>query len=285
MKKSSLKNVIVILMTLRFGPAFGDTMFMTLEMNQIKPRAIITGASEGIGRAFAVQLAKRGYALTVVARNAERLDSLLQEIPGEGHRTIVADLTRTEEQAIVIRELSTGERYQLLINNAGFGGMGDFASLPIDQHRGMIALNITALVDFTHAFLQRAIRGDGIIQVASTLSLMPMPAQPIYSATKAFVTSFSEGLWFQCRKKGITIVNLCPGATQTLFTSRAGGDEKQIPAFIVETPEQVAEFALRGYFRKAGPTLVSGWKNRLFVFFFRFISRKQMVKIMGSLRA
>lgn len=272
-------------MTLRLSPAFGNTALMTNLMLQLKPRAMVTGASEGIGRAFAVQLAKRGYILTLVARNEERLQSLLEEISGDGHRSLVADLSTQVGQARVSTELSTGERYQILINNAGFGKIGDFSSTPIADYREMIALNITALVEFTHAFLQRATRGDGIIQVSSTLSLMPMPVQPVYSATKAFVTSFSEGLWFQCRKKGITVINLCPGATRTLFTARAGGNESQIPAFVVETPEAVAAFALKGYFAKTGPTLVSGWKNRFFAFFFRFVSRKQMIKIMGSLRA
>lgn len=253
-------------------------------MTLIKKRALVTGASEGIGRVFALRLAERGYELTVVARNSERLDSLLGELAGSGHRKIVADLSTPIGVTDVARELTNAARTELLVNNAGFGLLGDFSETPYEKHRELIQLNILALVELSHAFLSRAERGDGIIQLSSALSFLPMPRQPVYSATKAFVTSFSESLWFQCRTKGVLILNLCPGSTATLFPTRAGGFTREVPKFVTEFPEQVVDFALRAYDRKMGPTIVSGWKNRLSVFLFRILSRKQLIKMMGSIK-
>jgi short-subunit dehydrogenase len=252
-----------------------------------KKRALVTGASEGIGRVFARRLAEQGYAVTGVARNGARLDALLKELPGDGHRKLVADLSTSAGMASVIADLDgkMTERYTLLVNNAGFGGVGDFAQQPIERIREMIAVNISALVELSHTYLRNASRGDGIIQVSSTLSFLPMPAQPVYSATKAFVTAFSEALWYQNRKKGVHVLNLCPGATRSLFTARAGGKEDEIPNAVIESPEAVVDFALRCYARKFGPTAVSGWKNRLFALMMRVLTRKQLAKVMGTLRA
>ncbi|MBS1963855.1 MAG: SDR family NAD(P)-dependent oxidoreductase [Bdellovibrionales bacterium] len=247
-------------------------------------RALVTGASEGIGRAFALKLAKRGYTVTAVARNASRLDSLLAELGGSGHRKIVADLSTETGLNSVVDDLTNSERYTLLVNNAGFGLVGDFAETPLAKTREMIFLNVTALVDLSHAFLGRAERGDGIIQVASVLGFLPMPRQAIYSATKAFVASFAESLWFQCRKKGIMIVNLCPGSTATNFPDRAGWSKNEIPAWATESADTVAENALVAFERKFGPTLVSGWMNRLSLLLVRLLTRKQLVKVMGTVR-
>lgn len=246
--------------------------------------ALVTGASEGIGRSFAIKLAERGYRVTAVARNSDRLDSLLVELKGSGHRKIVADLASEKGLAEVARELTAEKPYSLLVNNAGFGIVGEFSETPIGKIREMIFLNITTLVELSHVFLSRAERGSGIIQVSSTLSFLPMPSQGTYSATKAFVTSFSESLWYQCRKKGIFVLNLCPGSTATLFPSRAGWKKDEIPAWVTETPERVAENALYAYERKYGPTLVSGWMNRLSLLATRILTRKQLVKIMAAVR-
>lgn len=258
---------------------------MTSTLSTMKTkRALVTGASEGIGRAFAHKLAKRGYTITAVARNASRLDSLLAELGDGGHRKIVADLSTEGGLKAVVDDLTASDRYHLLVNNAGFGHVGDFAETPIAKTREMIFLNVTALVDLSHAFLARAARGDGIIQVSSVLGFLPMPRQAIYSATKAFVASFSESLWFQCRRKGIVIVNLCPGSTDTNFPDRAGWEKNEIPAWATESAETVAENAFVALERKAGPTVVSGWMNRLSLLLVRFLTRKQLVKVMGAVR-
>ncbi len=284
-------------MTLRNAKVFADRLAilwanrypptMSLSLQPTTHRALITGASEGIGRAFAHQLAAQGYAITVVARNQERLDLLLSEVPGKGHQKIIADLATDEGVALVERELlspQNGGRYTRLINNAGFGSLGDFAASAWEIQQRMIALNISALVRLSHVFLRRAKQGDSILQVSSTLSFLPMPAQPVYSATKAFVTSFTETLWYQCRERGVTIVNLCPGATRTHFQSRSGGRDDVIPDFVLESPERVAAFGLSALDRAAGPTVISGWKNRLAALTFRILPRKALVLMMGLVR-
>jgi short-subunit dehydrogenase len=253
-------------------------------MNKTKKTALITGASEGIGRSFALKLAQRGYQLTLVARNDLRLDSLLAELEGHGHSKIIADLSTRSGLDSIVNKLTDGERYSLLVNNAGFGAVGEFDSIPLDRTREMISLNISALVELTYAFLQRAERGDGIIQVSSVLSFLPMPASAVYAATKAFVTSFSEGLWFSCRRKGIVIVNLCPGNTITKFAERAGWGKSEVPSWASQTAEAVSEKGIRAFERKSGPTIVSGSINHFVVFLTRIFSREMIVMITGRAR-
>ncbi len=284
-KDRAFAGRLAILLGNHYSHPMADTRpaFSVTALSQA--HALVTGASEGIGRAFALQLARKGYAVTLVARNEARLDALLSELHGMGHTKMVADLSRSEGISRVATELAYGAaRYQLLVNNAGFGALGDFAKIPMEKNREMIGVNILALVELSHAFLQRAERGSAIIQVSSTLSFLPMPAQAVYSATKAFVTSFSESLWYQCRTKGISIVNLCPGATITNFQVRSGGKNGAIPSFVLETADEVASRALRAVDRKAGPTIISGWKNQLAALLARVVTRKQLAKIMGSVR-
>jgi short-subunit dehydrogenase len=157
-------------------------------------------------------------------------------------------------------------------------------TIPLDRTREMISLNISALVELTYAFLQRAERGDGIIQVSSVLSFLPMPASAVYAATKAFVTSFSEGLWFSCRRKGIVIVNLCPGNTITKFAERAGWGKSEVPSWASQTAEAVSEKGIRAFERKSGPTIVSGSINHFVVFLTRIFSREMIVMITGRAR-
>lgn len=247
-------------------------------------KVLVTGASEGIGRSFALKLARRGYAVTAVARNSERLDSLLVELGGGDHRKIVADLSTETGLATVVKELASSERYSLLVNNAGFGLVGEFTEIPLARSREMIFVNVTALVDLSHAFMLRAERGDGIIQISSTLSFMPMPVSAVYAATKAFVTSFSEALWFSARKKGVVVVNLCPGNTITKFADRAGWRKEEVPAWASQSAETVSEKGLRAFERKSGPTVVSGWLNHVGAFITRILSRKMIVKMTGGAR-
>jgi short-subunit dehydrogenase len=249
----------------------------------VRKRVLITGASEGIGRAFTMKLASLGCEVTGIARNEAGLKEVEERIKERGGRFqwITADLTELGDLKRVTDELSKNEPYSLLVNNAGVGSVGDFASTPIDSHRKLIELNVWAPLALTHAFLERAKSGDGIIQVSSALSFTPLPAQPVYSATKAFLTSFSESLWFQCGKKGIQVFNICPGITRTGFTSRAGGDSSAFPDELVESPEQVVDYALKEFFKGAGPTRISGWRNRMGVFLTRLKSRKSVVESMG----
>lgn len=245
-------------------------------------KALITGASEGIGREFAKQLAKEGYTITAVARNEARLKSLLEELPSGAHKYLVADLSKQDGIKKTNEELST--HYELLVNNAGFGVYGKFYETPLKKFQEMLSLNIDALVALSHSFLKVAEKDDALINVASTLAFLPMPNGGVYAATKAFVTSFTESLWFEQKERGIFVMDLCPGATVTEFQVRAGGKTEDIPKAIQQTPEQVVKVAIRALKRRNRPTVISGLPNHLMATVARLIPRKFTVSMMGAMR-
>jgi len=240
---------------------------------------MITGASEGIGREFALQLSGTGYAVTVVARNEERLGELCDEI-GEGSNSIVADLSRPEGVKRIQAELSR-ERYNLLINNAGFGIYGEFAATPLEEIRRMSALNIDAVVALAHSFLSRAVPGDALINVSSTLAFLPSPSACAYAATKAFVSSFSDALWYEQKKRGIYVMGLCPGLTVSKFHERAGGRQETFPIQMAQTPDQLVRTALSALEKRSRPTVISGFMNRVFAGTARVLSRRGVANMMG----
>lgn len=244
--------------------------------------ALVTGASEGIGREFAKRLAMDGYQVTVVARNESRLQGLVAEL-GEAGRYLVADLSTAEGMATVCRDIEAG-KYELLVNNAGAGAYGDFAQTALEKHRTMLSLNCDALVTLAHTFLQTAKEGDALVNVASILGFMPYPASSIYAATKAFVVSFSEALWFEQKPRGVYVMALCPGPTTSNFHAAAGGTEENLPPkAITQTPEQVVDTAMRALRERKDPTVVSGLQNRaMVVMASRLMSRKGAVTMMGA---
>ena len=225
---------------------------------------LITGASSGIGEAFARRLAAEKHNLVLVARSENKLHELCDELMLKHQITahyVALDLTEPDADKRLFEET---ERHQFeiewLINNAGFGSMGDFAHLDLEKEVGMIHLNIAALVALTHRFLQkmRKRKSGVIINVASTASFQPIPFMATYAATKAFVRSFSEAISEENRPHGITICALCPGPTDTAFFEAANAQPLQMKG--METSEAVVETALNAVkSRKA--TVVSGWKN------------------------
>ena len=243
---------------------------------------LITGASEGIGRAFAQRLAVEGYAVTAVARNEGRLQDLLTELGTDRHDYQVADLA-TGEGVAAVTAILAGKHFHLLINNAGFGIFGAFYKTKLTKLESMMRLNCDALVALSHAFLQRAEKGDTLINVSSALAFMPMPSGGTYAATKAFVTSFTESLWYEQKERGIYVMGLCPGLTATHFHDRAGGDEtNRPPAAITQTPEEVVETAMQALAARGKPTVVSGIKNKLATNLTRMLPRKGIVKMMAG---
>jgi short-subunit dehydrogenase len=196
-----------------------------------RPVALVTGASAGIGAEFARALAARGYDLVLVARRRERLDALAAEIadahPGTNVRSLAKDLFDSHAVTEIASELAdAGVTVDLLVNNAGFGAHGAFAASDPSSQSGQVALNIAALVDLSRAFVSGMVerRRGGIINVASTAAFQPLPAMAVYGATKAFVLSFSEALHEEVRRSGVSVVALCPGATDTEFFDVAGDD-------------------------------------------------------------
>lgn len=184
---------------------------------------LITGASSGIGEAFARQLASQGHDLVLVARSEEALHELCDELMLREKilaHYVVLDLTKPDADAKLLAETDRhGIEIDWLINNAGFGSAGDFSTLPLDRELAMIDLNIRALVAITHRYLQRMRElGRGtIINVSSTASFQPIPFMATYAATKAFVTSFTEALVEENKPFGIRIMAFCPGSTKTNF--------------------------------------------------------------------
>jgi uncharacterized protein len=222
-------------------------------MHMGKPVGLVTGASSGIGAAFARALAARGDDLVVVARDETRLEELAETLEKE-HGTevevLAADLTSKKGMAVVEARLESAEpAIDLLVNNAGIGTYGKFAELPREAEAREIRLNVLTVMQLSHAALPGMIeRGrGGIINVSSLASYQPTPLNATYGGTKAFVTSFSHALHEELRGTGVNVMVLCPGFTRTEFQERAGLDSGSVPSFMWQQPEPVVETALRAY--------------------------------------
>ncbi|MDQ1462592.1 MAG: uncharacterized protein QOI08_4076 [Actinomycetota bacterium] len=229
-----------------------------------RPVALITGASVGIGEQFARQLAERGHDLVLVARDAARLEALAKEIEGEsGARAEVlpADLTDAGQLASVEARVATVD---VLVNNAGFGTFGSFNTLDVDTETREINLNIVALVRLTHAAASAmAERGrGGILNVSSLASFQPGPSNATYSATKAFVTSFTEAVHEELKGTGVSVSALCPGFTHTEFQERANAPAGDVPGFMWQEAPEVARAGLDGL-AKNRAVVIPGTANKV----------------------
>src|SRR5262245_48852034 len=229
---------------------------------------LITGASSGIGEAFARKLATRGHNLLLVARSEDKLIGLCNELGRSQNiraQYVALDLSQPDSSARLFEETQKRDlQIDFLINNAGFGSMNDFAKLDLARELNMIDLNIRALVELTYRFLQpmRERKGGAIINVASTAGFQPVPFMATYAATKAFVLSFTEALWEENRPYGIKVMALCPGVTDTNFFAAA--HIQKPPGRVSQTPEAVVDTALRGL-KRGKSHIVSGWTNYFMV--------------------
>lgn len=230
---------------------------------------VITGASGGIGEAFARKLAGEKHNLVLVARSEEKLSALCDELMLE-HKImahyVAVDLTQFQADTRLFNETEKhGLEVNWLINNAGFGAMGDFLKLDLENQLRMITLNVMSLVALTHRYLEKMReRKEGvIINVSSTASFQPIPFFATYAASKAFVTSFSEAIAEENRTHNIQVLNLCPGPTETGFFETAGIDsniKNTMAQKGMQTPEEVVETALSAI-KSGKTTAVSGWMN------------------------
>ncbi len=247
---------------------------------------LITGASGGIGEVFARKLAARGHNLLLVARSGEKLAALAAELARAHNVTaehFAADLAEREAPARLFAETERrGLEVDTLVNNAGFGSVGEFHRLELDNELRMIDLNVRALVDLTHRYLapMRARRRGAIVNVASTAAFQPVPFMATYAATKAFVLSFSMALWEENRAAGVKVLALCPGSTDTNFFKVAGTDTP--PRKITQTPEEVVETALAALDRGKSH-VVSGWGNFLMAESSRLAPRRLVTRIAGKI--
>jgi short-subunit dehydrogenase len=258
-----------------------------------RPTALITGASSGIGAAFARALANQGHDLVVTARDRSRLEALAAQLEskhGVSCEVLVADLADASQLALVEDRLrldgplSDGARphVDLLINNAGFGSQGPFAELPLDGEDGQIRVNVLALQRLTHAALPGMIsrRKGAIINVGSIAGRAPLPYNATYGATKAFVASFSEAVHEEVRPHGVKVICLEPGFTKTEFQKRAGAEEILIPGRAWMTPESVVDAALAAL-SKGPAVVVPGLQNQFLAAAARNAPRSLVRRIAG----
>jgi short-subunit dehydrogenase len=213
--------------------------------------ALVTGASAGIGLAFAERLAQRGSDLVLVARDEARLGALAADLSREHGvvaEALAADLLTADGLAAVEARLGDPARpVDVLVNNAGFGTFGRFADLDVDREVQEVELNVVALLRLTHAAL-RAMepRGAGVIvNLASLAAYQPAPNSATYAATKAFVHSFTHAVHEEARASGVHVMLLCPGYTHTEFHDRAGLGETALPEFVWQSAHAVVDAALR----------------------------------------
>jgi short-subunit dehydrogenase len=230
--------------------------------------AVVTGASSGLGAIFAQQLADRGMPLILAGRDASRLaevqERVHQRAPGRQVELVVGDLgTSTGIQDLIA--VLDGREIDVLVNNAGFGTYGPVAETDADREHDLVAVNVDALVQLTHAVLPGMLeRGrGGIVNVASVIAFQPAPYQATYGASKAFVLSFSQALWAETRGTGVTVTALCPGPTRTGFVDALEADVSDVAVYKhLAAPEPVVAAGLRALDR-GQPVVVPGWRNWL----------------------
>jgi short-subunit dehydrogenase len=236
---------------------------------------MITGASGGIGKAIADQLAGRKHDLLLIARSEETLQEqckLLMQRHGISAHYIAADLSSPETALKVFTEVTArGLEVEMLINNAGIGSGGDFTAIPLQSELNLIQLNISSLVALTHLFLphMQSRRSGTVVNIASMTAFMPVPYMAVYAASKAFVRYFTQAITEECKPKGVHVLLFSPGLTRTNFNASAGiegekalrlrSDHNQAGN---QTPEQVAIELIKALDDQRN-FAISGRRNRI----------------------
>ena len=250
---------------------------------------LVTGASSGIGKELAIQFAKHGDNVVLVARSEDKLNDLAEQIRHDYEvvaTVICSDLGTTDgvdrlcnqlkDQSIVV---------DTLVNNAGFGALGKFAELSIDRQTNMLMVNVVALTRLTRALLPAMIeRGQGgVLNVGSIAAYQAGPNMSVYYASKAYVLSFTEGLREELAGTGLHVTCLEPGATETGFGEDSGMGNLDMFSSSTMTAQAVARAGYKG-FRKNEDVVIPGWKNRLLVTSVGFLPRFATRKLVGKLQ-
>lgn len=255
--------------------------------------AVVTGASSGIGEEFARQLGARGYDLLLVARREERLKVLAEEI-SVAHRVAVEilpiDLAADEGRAVLAQRIRGAANFGLLVNNAGFGTVGWFHQADLGVQDQMHRLHVLTTLALSHAALENlAARPDadgrcGIINVSSVASFEQSPSNVSYCATKAWITSFTNGLAIELAVQAspVKVQALCPGFTYSEFHDRIGMDRNPIPKQLWLNADFVVSESLKG-FDRGQVIVVPGWRYKIIVAFIRMMPGALMRRISAEL--
>jgi uncharacterized protein len=247
-------------------------------------RALITGGSVGIGAALADVFAAHGHELILVSRNREKLEARAHEIQQKFKVPVTClpeDLTdpdgaRRLYRAVCDRNLDV----DYLVNNAGVGLYGKFATTDLTAELKMIQLNVTSVVDLTKRFLPAMIerRRGRILNVASTAAFVPGPWMSVYYATKAFLLSFSQAIDYELGSTGVTVTTLCPGPTESEFKVRAGSERSRLfEAFVMDAP-RVAQVGYRAMM-SGKPLAIPGLRNKLIPVAARIVPRPMIAAL------
>jgi short-subunit dehydrogenase len=254
-------------------------------MNETRPTALITGASSGIGAVFAREFASRGYDLIIAARRTDRLDELAAAITastGAAVKVVASDLSVPNSSAKLAKAVGATP-VDVLINNAGWGNIGPFSEEDLTSMADEINVNVIALTQLSRLFVGPMIeRGRGaIINIASTAAYQPVPNMSVYAATKAYVLSFTEGLWGELQGTGVTALAVSPGGTATEFFDVAGG---RAMAGGLMTPEQVVATTLSALDATSpAPSVIVGTRNRVLAVAGRFVPKRQLIAVAKTL--
>ncbi|MDQ2669915.1 MAG: SDR family oxidoreductase [Gemmatimonadota bacterium] len=254
----------------------------------MRPLALVTGASAGIGREFAEQLAARGYDLVLVARDQARLTALAERLRerGASSEVLTADLARDADVDRVVGRIRELPRLDLLVNNAGFGTRGTLAETAPGPQETMIRVHVLATMRLTQAALPGMVaRGAGaIVNVASIAAFIASPRNVNYCATKAYVVTFTEGLAAELRGTGVRAQALCPGFTHSEFHARMASNKKAIPDFMWLDAPHVVRTSLDAV-EHGGPTVVvPGVGYKVVIPLLRMIPRGLVSRVSGLVR-
>ncbi len=245
----------------------------------------------GLGAVFARRLAEQGYDLVLVARSQDKLQAIADEL-SQQHRiqttVIVQDLIAPEAVDIICAQLEASNiQIDYLVNNAGYGTYGEFAAGDRTNYLNMIQLNVSVLVDLTYRCLQgmQERQSGSIVNISSTAAFQPIPYFAIYAATKSFVLSFSEALWYECKDTGVKVLGVCPGPTETEFFKRADFPDtmKMSTSQGYESPDVVVDEALKALARADANVVTGGINNQILVNAGRFLPREALVKAVGNM--
>ena len=257
-----------------------------VERTDLNPFAVVTGASRGIGAAYARVLASRGHDLLLVSRDETRLTHLARELEanhGIQAHVFIVDLSRPDAaHQLFVESRQYRQTPDMLINNAGFGLYGEFVSHPLPRIQEMLHVHVRTVVESIRLFLPGMIeRGSGsIINVASIAGLLPIPHFAEYAATKAFLVSFSEALAEEVRATGVCIQACCPGQTETDFHASAG--LRPPTSLPMQTAAQVVHTSLAALSNKR-PVVTIGWQGKLTALAMKWLPRMFLVKSVGRI--